>query len=141
MLVLGSPPNWLGAEENSFVRVASSAWTSRPTTISQRSGSTPVPALIAHLRLPRRAGTAEPPDIRIVDLGRVAATVGAGRSRRDEPLAFGEDRPVWRWLRDEIVELVGDEPYERLVDFLVTRQAEAGPEPVFLPHPQVRRRG
>lgn len=59
----------------------------------------------------------------------------------DDPMAFGEDRPVWRSLRDEIVELVGDDPYERLVDFLVTRQAEAGPEPVFLPHPQVRRRG
>ena len=36
----------------------------------------------SHLRLPRRAGTAEPPDIRIVDLGRVAATDGLS-----EPLA------------------------------------------------------
>lgn len=58
----------------------------------------------------------------------------------DDPLAFGEDRPVWRSLRDEIVELVGDEPYEQLVDYLVARQDEAGTDPVFLPHPQVRRR-
>lgn len=59
----------------------------------------------------------------------------------DDPLAFGEDRPVWRSLRDEIVELVGEEPYARLVDYLMSRQADAGERPVFLPHPQVRRRG
>jgi primosomal protein N' (replication factor Y) len=36
----------------------------------------------SHLRLPRRAGTAEPPAVRIVDLGRVASTDGLS-----EPLA------------------------------------------------------
>jgi primosomal protein N' (replication factor Y) len=36
----------------------------------------------SHLRLPRRAGTAEPPGVRIVDLGRVASTDGLS-----EPLA------------------------------------------------------
>jgi primosomal protein N' (replication factor Y) len=36
----------------------------------------------SHLRLPRRAGTAEPPDVRIVDLGRVGSTDGLS-----EPLA------------------------------------------------------
>ena len=58
----------------------------------------------------------------------------------DDPLAFSEDRPVWRSLRDEIVELVGQGPYEKLVDYLVHREATHPEAPVFLPHPQVRRR-
>lgn len=58
----------------------------------------------------------------------------------DDPLAFTEDRPVWRSLRDEIVELVGQEAYERLVDYLVHREATHPTSSVFLPHPQVRRR-
>lgn len=60
----------------------------------------------------------------------------------DDPLAFNEDRPVWKTSRDEIVELVGEAPYERLVDIIRKRveQAERGNAPVFLPHPQVRRR-
>ena len=56
----------------------------------------------------------------------------------DDPLAFGEDRPVWVTLRDEIVELVGEEPYRQLVDYLTDRTSAGAP--VFLPHPQVRRR-
>lgn len=58
----------------------------------------------------------------------------------DDPLAFQGDRPVWRSLRDEIVELVGEGPYEKLVDYLVHREATHPEAPVFLPHPQVRRR-
>lgn len=61
----------------------------------------------------------------------------------DDPLAFAGDRPVWRALRDEIVELVGDEPYEQLVSYLLARheQAGSGASTVVLPHPQVRRSG
>ncbi len=51
----------------------------------------------------------------------------------DDPLAFVGDRPVWRELADEIVELVGEEPYRRLVDYLATR-GEVG-----VPHPAVSR--
>jgi hypothetical protein len=60
----------------------------------------------------------------------------------DDPLAFNEDRPVWKTSRDEIVELVGEGPYQRLVDVIRERveHAERGNAPVFLPHPQVRRR-
>ena len=56
--------------------------------------------------------------------------------------AFNEDRPVWKTSRDEIVELVGEGPYQRLVDVIRERveHAERGNAPVFLPHPQVRRR-
>ncbi|MEZ5168875.1 MAG: hypothetical protein R2695_21210 [Acidimicrobiales bacterium] len=57
----------------------------------------------------------------------------------DDPLAFRGDRPVWRSLRDEIVELVGDEPYALLVDYLTARFDRGDGGTVFLPHPQVRR--
>ena len=57
----------------------------------------------------------------------------------DDPLAFGEDRPVWKSLRDEIVELIGEGPYRRLVDYIVEREAAAATTPVFVPHPRVRR--
>ncbi len=57
----------------------------------------------------------------------------------DDPSAFGEDRPVWKSLRSEIVELVGSEQYERLVDHIMARdQSDVGGR-VLLPHPQVRR--
>jgi hypothetical protein len=56
-------------------------------------------------------------------------------------LAFNEDRPVWKSSRDEIIELVGEEPYQRLVDYITAREAAApSSRSVFLPHPQVRRR-
>ena len=62
----------------------------------------------------------------------------------DDPLAFGEDRPVWRTLHREIVELVGTEQYERLVDYITGRDDARGTDSngtrVFLDHPQVRRR-
>ena len=58
----------------------------------------------------------------------------------DDPLAFREDRPVWRSLRSEIVELAGSEPYERLVDYIKAREQDDVGTRVFLPHPQVRRR-
>jgi len=59
----------------------------------------------------------------------------------DDPLPFVGDRPVWRALRDEIVELVGDEPYEQLVSYLMARhqQAATNDSVVILPHPQIRR--
>jgi hypothetical protein len=53
----------------------------------------------------------------------------------DDEMAFGEDRPVFITLRDEIVELVGENAYERLVDYVHSR-----PRAAILPHPQVRRR-
>ena len=57
----------------------------------------------------------------------------------DDPLAFSSDRPVWKSHREEIVELVGEGPYQQLVDHLLARAVEPNP-PVFLPHPEVRRR-
>jgi len=53
----------------------------------------------------------------------------------DDPMAFVADRPVWRSHRDELVEIVGEEPYRLLVDYLTARSATS-----FLPHPQVRRK-
>ena len=53
----------------------------------------------------------------------------------DDPLAFQGDRPVWKSMRDEIIELVGEEPYELLVDHVESLGSES-----VLPHPQVRRR-
>jgi hypothetical protein len=59
----------------------------------------------------------------------------------DDPLAFDGDRPVWKSLREEIVELVGEEPYAMLVNYIVERYGdnESAHSTVFLPHPQVRR--
>ena len=51
------------------------------------------------------------------------------------PEAFAHHRPVYETLRDEIVEMVGDEPYDILCDHLKDRGTEQ-----FLPHPAVRRR-
>ena len=53
----------------------------------------------------------------------------------DDPLAFGEDRPVFVSLRDELVEMVGERVYELLVDYIRSR-----PDGAIVPHPQVRRR-
>ncbi|MFQ5557806.1 MAG: hypothetical protein ACE5GB_09930 [Acidimicrobiales bacterium] len=52
----------------------------------------------------------------------------------DDPLAFVGDRPVWKSMRAEILELVGEEPYQLLVDYVTAKGTQA-----FLPHPQVRR--
>ncbi|HEX5365512.1 MAG TPA: hypothetical protein VFW63_02460 [Acidimicrobiales bacterium] len=57
----------------------------------------------------------------------------------EAPDAFVGDRPVYRALRDEIVEMVGRWAYERFVDYV-----EAGDPPVrgesLLRHPALRRR-
>lgn len=59
----------------------------------------------------------------------------------DDPLAFNEDRPVWKTSRDEIVELIGEDPYRHFVDVITAREGggSASPSAVYLPHPQVRR--
>ncbi len=54
----------------------------------------------------------------------------------DDRLAFVGDRPVWRSLRDELVELVGEEPYRMLVDYLSERSNAE-----FLAHPRLRMQG
>jgi hypothetical protein len=53
----------------------------------------------------------------------------------DDPLAFRDARPVYVTLRDEIVEMVGEEMYDKLATYLRSRGTT-----VFLPHPAVRRR-
>jgi len=52
----------------------------------------------------------------------------------DAPDAFVGKNPVYRYLKDEIIELVGPKVYAEIV-----RQLEA-PRTTPLPHPQVRRR-
>jgi hypothetical protein len=52
----------------------------------------------------------------------------------DAPDAFRGNKPVYRYLRDEIVELVGLRVYEMLVQELKSRGKRS-----FLPHPAVRR--
>ena len=51
------------------------------------------------------------------------------------PEAFAHHQPVYETLRDEIVEMVGEEPYDLLCAYLKERGTEQ-----FLPHPAVRRR-
>jgi hypothetical protein len=51
------------------------------------------------------------------------------------PEAFAHHQPVYLTLRDEIVELVGEEPFARLCELLEQRATET-----LLPHPAVRRR-
>jgi hypothetical protein len=53
----------------------------------------------------------------------------------ESPDAFVDKRPVYETLRDEIVELVGEKVYDRLLGYLRTRKATT-----YLPHPAVRRR-
>jgi hypothetical protein len=53
----------------------------------------------------------------------------------EDPLAFREQRPVYITSRDEIVEMVGQEMYDRFVAYMAERDTS-----VFLPHPAVRRR-
>ncbi|HEX7097589.1 MAG TPA: hypothetical protein VF183_17015 [Acidimicrobiales bacterium] len=54
----------------------------------------------------------------------------------DDPLAFRDSRPVYVTARDEIIELVGEEMYERFVAYVRDR----GGTEAFLPHPVLRRR-
>jgi hypothetical protein len=62
----------------------------------------------------------------------------------DAPHAFTGSQPVYIELRDEIVELVGQWAYDRLVEHIEARQARAGSNGAratesFLPHPVLRR--
>ncbi|MCU1455518.1 MAG: hypothetical protein JWN46_3664 [Acidimicrobiales bacterium] len=51
--------------------------------------------------------------------------------------AFVGHRPVYLELRDEIVAMVGEEPYTMLVQHLTKRVRKTGGE-VYLPHPAIR---
>ena len=53
----------------------------------------------------------------------------------EDPRAFTASQPVYRGSREEIVELVGAEVYDRLVELISQRPTE-----VLLPHPSLRRR-
>ncbi|MEK7411666.1 MAG: hypothetical protein AAB327_09870, partial [Actinomycetota bacterium] len=52
----------------------------------------------------------------------------------DHPDAFIGTKPVYQYLRDEIVELIGSKTYRTLVGLLEAKRATP------LPHPQVRRK-
>jgi len=56
----------------------------------------------------------------------------------DDPLAFNAAAPVYETMRDEIIELCGEDAYARLVGLIEARLAEAGTV-TMVPHPQVRR--
>lgn len=61
----------------------------------------------------------------------------------ESPEAFGGDSSggaVWQTLRDEIVELVGTEPYEALVSHIKAAVRSDTQQVTFLAHPAVRRR-
>ena len=53
----------------------------------------------------------------------------------EDPEAFVDRRPVYETLRDELVELVGQKVYDRLLGYLTNRKATT-----YLPHPAVRKR-
>jgi hypothetical protein len=71
----------------------------------------------------------------------------------DDPLAFVGDRPVYREMRDELIELVGRKPYLMLVGHIEARMGANGhgngngkvrkkqavSTTTYLPHPAVRR--
>jgi hypothetical protein len=54
--------------------------------------------------------------------------------------AFVGRHPAYRELREEIVELVGEEPYRLLAAYLERRASAGHGGPVPLPHPAVRRK-
>lgn len=53
----------------------------------------------------------------------------------DDPLGFTGAQPVYEALREEIVAMVGAEPYKRLVEHFETRRSEQ-----LLPHPALKKR-
>jgi hypothetical protein len=53
----------------------------------------------------------------------------------DDSLAFHDPQPVYVTLRDDIVEMIGKEMYDRLAGYLTDRGTA-----VFLPHPALRKR-
>lgn len=52
----------------------------------------------------------------------------------DDPLAFSGSEPVYVTLRDEIIEMVGEEPYARLAEHLEHRRGQP------VPHPALKKR-
>jgi hypothetical protein len=56
----------------------------------------------------------------------------------EAPEAFTGDRPVYEAMRDEIVAMVGQWAYDRLVEHLASRSG-ANPDGTFVPHPSLRR--
>jgi hypothetical protein len=54
----------------------------------------------------------------------------------DSPDAFVDRAPVYLTMRDEVIEMVGEKPYEIFVAHLAAR----GGPPQYLPHPALRRR-
>jgi len=56
----------------------------------------------------------------------------------EAPEAFSGRNPVYRSMRDEIVEMAGQEVYDRLASYLESRSARRGA--ALLPHPTVRKR-
>lgn len=52
----------------------------------------------------------------------------------DDSAAFVGSRPVYKYLKDELIELCGDEIYE-----IIVKQLQK-PRTTFLPHPQVRQK-
>lgn len=63
----------------------------------------------------------------------------------ESPEAFGDGHgdPVWLTLREEIVELVGEQPYAALTAHVseLTRSRPIGTPVTLLPHPALRRNG
>jgi hypothetical protein len=57
----------------------------------------------------------------------------------EDPRAFVGAEPVYRSSRDEIVGLVGQKPYDRIVELIESRIESRGTD-VFLPHPSLKRR-
>jgi len=62
----------------------------------------------------------------------------------DDPKAFVGKDPVYKYLKDEIVEMIGSKTYKTLVGLLEAKRSVPLPHPqvrsVPLPHPQVRRK-
>ena len=56
----------------------------------------------------------------------------------EDPQAFVGSQPVYRALRDELIELVGETAYGHVLDAVERRRDLGG---VALPHPALRRRG
>jgi hypothetical protein len=88
------------------------------------------------------------------DDGHVTTTVGQWERRHwgaggaefhwwctEAPDAFVGAEPVFRTLRDELIALVGRDPYDRVSSYLTDRYFNGSAYPaVPVPHPAVRRR-
>jgi hypothetical protein len=59
----------------------------------------------------------------------------------DDALAFRDPKPVYLTLRDDIVEMIGEDMYNHLAAYLADRiGADRVSTEVFLPHPALRKR-